>query len=149
MDQINHPSQNIWEQRQEWFEILFDDDKRPGSYMVGEQATGLLVDLQAIYCAGAFISCIIISCTIIDSHIRETETGPNFEGSIKEAFEFSDYCDELEWLRKTRNRLIHFKETKDLPVSVDDQWFRREEHEKDAKKSIELVANVLFENPWI
>ena len=117
--------------------------------MIGEQATGLLVDLQAIYCAGAFISCIIIACTIIDSHIREIEAGPNFDGSIKASFEFSDHCDELDWLRKTRNRLIHFKESRGLAICVDDHYSRRTEHEQDAKKAITLVANVLFENPWV
>ncbi|MDR4483194.1 MAG: hypothetical protein R3B95_08205 [Nitrospirales bacterium] len=42
-------SEVLWQQRRGWFEDLFDIEKR-GGYMVGEQATGLLVDLQTRHC---------------------------------------------------------------------------------------------------
>ncbi|MFQ5443462.1 MAG: hypothetical protein ACE5EK_02480 [Nitrospinales bacterium] len=149
MDQIEHPSQTIWKKRQDWFEDLFDVDKRGGGYLIGEQATGLLIDLQAIFCAGAFISCVILACTIIDSHLRETEAGSDFDGGIKATFQLSAFNDDLDWLRKRRNQLIHFKEKRDLPICVDDHYFRRVEHEQDAKRAIVIVSNVLFENPWV
>jgi hypothetical protein len=48
MDQLDCPSRELWTQRREWFEQLFDVEKYPGAgFLVGEQATGLLVDLQA------------------------------------------------------------------------------------------------------
>lgn len=149
MDQIENPSEALWNERRDWFEDLFDIEKRGGSYMVGEHATGLLVDLQATYCAGAFIACVILGCTIIDSHIRETETGPDFRGGIESAFGFSSFRTELDWLRKRRNRLVHFKKTSELAISVDDHFSNRDSHEVDAKRTITLVASVFFENPWV
>jgi hypothetical protein len=148
MEHLETPLSQVWEERQDWFENLFDvDNKGWGGYIMSEHATGLLVDLQAVYCAGAFIACIILSCAIIDAHLQDAE-GAN-GGNMQSTFAASSYHDKLEWLRKRRNRLVHFKENHPLAISVDDHWENREQHELEAKKAIELVANVFFENPWI
>ena len=149
MDHLEPPQRHVWESRRDWFEAIFDVDRRGGGYILGEQATGLLVDLQSIYCAGAFISVIMISCTIIDCHLREAELEPGFDGGVQAAFLYSDHNAELDWLRKRRNQLVHYKPNRPLPISVEDQWIDRKNHEMDAKRAIELVANVLFENPWV
>jgi len=150
MNQIDHPSEALWEQRSDWFEDLFDIEKRGGEYLVGEQATGLLVDLQAVYCAGAFIACVILGCTIIDSHIREIEAGPDFDGGMQAVFGLSNFRAELEWLRQRRNRLVHFKEGKGLAITVDDHFDNRASHEQDARRAVTLVASVFFfENPSV
>jgi len=45
MDQLEYPSKEVWSERREWFEDLFDAEKRAGaSFLMGEQATGLLVE---------------------------------------------------------------------------------------------------------
>lgn len=148
MDQLEYPSEEEWTRRRQWFEGLFDVDKRLGGYSCSEQALGLLVDLQAVYCTGAFISCILLACTIIDTHIRDVEA-PDFDGGMQGAFETSIYAKELEWSRVRRNRLVHFKAEKDPALTVDMQWSDRSDHERDARRAIELVANVMFENPWV
>jgi hypothetical protein len=148
MDQIDYPSKMVWEARQSWFESVFDNEQRLGSYIIGEHAIGILVDLQSIYCAGAFVSTIVISCTIIDSHLREAELEPDFEGGIRAVFGQSVYKVELDWLRRRRNKLVHFRPNAALAVSVDDHWINRGKHEGEAKRAICLVANVLFENSW-
>ncbi len=149
MDQIEFPIDAEWRRRREWFEARFDVEEKGGGYIVGEHAIALVVDLQAIFCVGAYISAIIVACTIVDAHLREVESPPDFEGGIKAAFSFSSYQTDLEWLRQRRNSLVHFK-GHDIPVlSIDDQWTKRSQHEADAKRAIEIVANVLFENPWV
>lgn len=149
MDQIEHPPSSLWKQRRDWFETLFDVETGGGGYLVGEHALGLLVDLQAAYCGGAFIACVILSCTIVDAHIRETETGEDFDGGIGAAFDLSEFREDLDWLRKRRNHLVHFKSARPLVVSVDAHYDQRNSHEEDAKRAITLVASVLFENPWV
>ena len=149
MDQIEHPPLSLWQQRRAWFEALFDVENRGGGYLIGEQALGMLIDLQAAYSAGAFLACVILSCTIVDAHIRETETKRNSDGGIRSAFDRSDFREELEWLRKRRNRLVHFKAARPLAVSVGDHYDRRNSHEEDPRRAITLVASVFFENPWI
>lgn len=143
MEQIEYPKIETWQERRIWFEQLFDINCYGGSAIMSEHALGLLIDLQAIYCAGAFVTCIILACTIVDAHLQDVE-GAN--GGMKSTFAHSKHQEELEWLRQNRNRLIHFK-TSFLPaISVDDHWEHHVLHENAAKKSIKLVANVLFEN---
>lgn len=44
MDHLECPSEEIWSQRREWFEALFDVDSKGGGYIIGEHANGLLAD---------------------------------------------------------------------------------------------------------
>jgi len=149
LDQIDYPARSVWEPRQKFFDDIFDFEPRGGAYVIGEQASGLLIDLQAIYCVGAFISVIIIACTVVDAHLREAELDPKFKGGIAKAFETSEYSVDLDWLRRRRNELVHFTDRRPLPISVDEQWSNRQTHEAEANRAIQLVANVLFENPWV
>jgi hypothetical protein len=144
---LEHPDSHIWAARRLWFEQLFDTEQRLGGYVIGEHATALLVDLQAVYCAGAFLSTVIVACTIVDAHLREAEL-PDFEGGLKAAFRYSKHVADLEWLRRRRNALVHFKGADGPVVTVDDPHSNRDEHEREAQQAIDLVASVLFENPW-
>lgn len=146
MDQLDFPSGATWEQRRSWFENLFDIDYYGGGVLASEHALGLLVDLQAVYCAGAFASCVIIACTTIDAHLQDVEGA---EGGLKSTFSTSAHHAELEWLRTYRNRLVHFKPAKSQAITVDDHWEKRIAHEAHAKRAIKLVAWVLFENKMI
>ena len=149
MDQIEFPTREIWESRREWFEHKFETEARGGAFILGEHATALLVDLQAIYCAGAFVSVLIISCAVIDAHLRETELDENFGGGMKAAFAVSAFGIELEWLRQRRNSLVHWN-TRNHPIlSVDNHYSNRAIHEQEAQRAISIIAEVLFENPWV
>jgi hypothetical protein len=148
MNHLECPSEEDWKRRREWCEALFDFECRPGhSYIVSEQALGLSIDLQAVYCCGAYVACIILACTMIDTHIRDAEIGPTFDGSIQAAFETSRYAQDLEWLRVRRNRLVHFKEAKGAAISVDMLYADRSVYEQEAQRAITLAADVMFENP--
>lgn len=83
MDQLEAPDRQLWEARRNWFEAKFNIEKRGGAaYVFGEQATALLIELQAVFCAGAYISAILIGRAIIDAHLREVEAGTRFDGGI-------------------------------------------------------------------
>lgn len=146
MDQLEHPDERLWNERREWFEELFDIEKKGGSYLVSEHALGLLVDLQATYCAGAFTATLILACAIIDAHLSEVEGAG---GGMKSAFSTSMFAEDLEWIRVRRNRLVHYKDTEPSAISVDDHWNKdiRDIHASDAMKSVELVGKVFFECP--
>jgi hypothetical protein len=56
--------------------------------------------------------------------------------------------DELDWLRKRRNKLLHLNP--DSPeITVDDQWGKRKEMEIEARRAISLVVMVLFLTPFV
>jgi len=116
--------------------------------MLGEHANALLVDLESVYCAGAFVTVVILACAIVDSHLREVELGHDYPGGMKGAFEHSRFDVRLQELRQRRNDLVHLKDSSERRLTVDDQWFARAEHKAEAIAAVELVADVLFENPW-
>ena len=149
MDQIEYPNSETWEARRAWFDAEFDIERRGGAYVVGEHATALLVDLQSVFCAGAFISTIILSCTVVDAHLREAELGQEFDGGMQAAFANSDFAGDLEWLRRERNALVHFKPSRGPKIIIDDHYSSRSDHETNARRAISLVASVVFENPWV
>jgi hypothetical protein len=149
MDQVEYPDSAVWEARRAWFDQQFDIEQRGGGYIIGEHATALLVDLQSIFCVGAFVSSIILSCTIVDAHLREAELDADFDGGIQAAFANSAFAADLQWLRRERNALVHFKPSKGPKLIVDDHYSSRSDHEVDARRAISLVASVLFEHPWV
>lgn len=148
MDQIEHPPEALWNSRRAWFEDLFDIERRGGGYAVGEHSTGLLVDLQAAFCAGAFIATIVVACSVVDAHLREVELEGEFRGGFKAAFSGSTLAEELEWLRLRRNVLVHAKSGTPA-ISVDLHWTHREQHEQDARRAVEVLASALFEHPCV
>lgn len=149
MDHIEFPDIKNWEGRRAWFEAQFDIEVLGGAHVMGEQSSALLIDLQAIFCAGAYISAIIIACTIIDAHLREVEADNRFEGGIQAALATLTSVPDLDWLRKRRNGLVHYNQRAGAAITVDEQWLQRTAHEADARKAIQLVSKVLFENPWV
>jgi hypothetical protein len=149
MDQIEYPNGATWEFRRAWFDAEFDIERRGGAYAIGEHATALLVDLQSVFCAGAFISAVILARTIVDAHLGEAELGQDFDGGMQAAFANSGFACDLEWLRRERNALVHFKPARGPKITVDAHYISRTEHEANAKRAISLVASVVFENPWV
>lgn len=146
MDQLEYPKKHEWHSRRFWFEGLFDTEKRVGGFIVSEQALGLLVDLQAAFCAGAYIGVVILAAAVIDSHLKDVEGGL---GGMKQTFQLSGFGAELDWLRIRRNSLVHVKDFYNSTISVDAHSSERVQHEVDAKRAIALVARVLFETPAI
>lgn len=148
MDHLEIPKVREWEDRRDWFVAHFDIERRGGGYIIGEHASAMLIDLEATFCAGAYLSVVIISCTIIDAHLRETGSDNQYEGGMKSAFSELTSVSGLDWLRQRRNRLIHFKQQLVPTITVEDQWQKRKSHEADAQRAVKLVSNVLFEYPW-
>lgn len=149
MDQIDYPNRDVWLARQRWFDHVFDIERRGGAYVVGEHSTGLLVELQSVFCAGAFISVVLLACAVIDAHVREVEADADFDGGMQAAFDLMGEVHDLDWLRKRRNELVHFKSKRPLAISVDLQWSDRDLHELDARRAIEVVAGVMFARPFV
>ena len=148
MEQLDCPSLEIWEQRRQWFERCLDEVQHPfANYIVSDHATALLVELQACYCVGAGVSVIILSISIIDAQLRETEAG---DGRIGTAKLLNEYYggDEINWLRKLRNKYVHI-DIDSPALKVDDQYLKRKELETDATKAIKMVIRSFFQSPGV
>lgn len=103
------------------------------------------MNMQFSFCAGAWISVVITSISVIDSHLRETEAMDVSIGTarlIKELF----VGDDINWLRQLRNKYVHHNI--DNPVLGMNDWFNKQAQlEKDAKKAMIMTISALFQNP--
>jgi hypothetical protein len=148
MDHLDCPEHSTWLRRQTWFEKQIEDAMHPAAgYIIGEHANGWLVDLQCVFCAGAWSSALVVAFTIIDAHLREAEMVDIEHLGAKQVLAVAGLDGEYEWLRKKRNRLLHFRGRPEL--TVEKQWDSRARHEREARRAVKLAVQVLFQSPFV
>ncbi|MFZ1528347.1 MAG: hypothetical protein WAT19_06340 [Ferruginibacter sp.] len=146
MGQLEHPDFELWEERKEWFEKELESKQHPmASYLLSDQATALLVEIQSCYCAGAFLAVIILSVSIIDAQLRETEAIDNKIGTAKLLDEYFTGKD-INWLRKLRNKYVHV-DMDNPALTIDDQYTNRKQMEDEARRAIQMVIYAFFQSP--
>jgi hypothetical protein len=135
----------LWKSRQKWFESLLNKYEPSGSYMVSEQACALIAETQAYFCAGAWISVIVLAFTTIDAQLRETES-PHFNGNSKELMDILGFGERFQKLRKRRNKIIHLN-INNPAITVDQQLENRKELEEEAREAIKLMIEAFYFSP--
>lgn len=145
MEHLEYPKEKLWKSRQEWFENLLNKYESAGSYLVSEQACALIAEAQSCFCAGAWVGVIILTFTIIDAQLRETEIS-DFKGNSKELIDILGFDERFQTLRKRRNKLIHL-DINNPAITVDQQWGNRKELEEEARESIKLMVEAFYSNP--
>jgi len=145
MDALECPQNEIWNTRKDWIESEIEESMTGFSYMVSDHATALFMDLQICYCAGAFLSVIILSVSIIDAHLRETEALDTNIGTAKLLNDFYTGQD-INWLRQLRNKYVHIN-LNSPALKIDDQYDNREIMEVDVRKAIKMILHALFQSP--
>lgn len=147
MDLFDCPDKEIWSQRMDWIGKEIEDAEIGLVYSVSDQATALFMDMQLAYCAGAWLSVIITSISVIDAHLRETEALDETVGTAKLLNEYYEGYN-INWLRQLRNRYVHLN--LDKPVLEMNAWFDNQDRLKqDATKAIKMTIKALFQNPGI
>jgi|SRR5690606_3229459 len=137
-------SAEVWREREECID-KYIEELEIGSYLVSEHSTALFFDMRRAYCAGAWISVVVMAISVIDSHFRETESGDNKINTAKLLNEFYG-GDDIEWLRKLRNRFVHLDLT--TPFLEMDTWFKNHDQlEADAQKAMLITIKSFFLNP--
>ncbi|MEH2005816.1 hypothetical protein [Nostoc sp.] len=117
MEHLEPPSEK-WNIRREYFENLIFEYEEKGSYLVSEQACALIAEVQSCFCAGAWITVIILAFTVIDAQLRETEL-LDFKGNSKQLLKRLGFDARFEKLRLRRNELVHIN--LDSPAITVDQ----------------------------
>jgi hypothetical protein len=137
-------SAKTWKEREKWIDSTLEE-LEVGSYLVSEHSTALFFDMRRAYCAGAWISVVVMAISVMDSHFRETESGDNKINTAKLLNEFYGGGD-IEWLRKLRNRYVHLD--LDMPFLEMDTWFKNyDQLEADAKRAMLITIKSFFLNP--
>jgi len=145
MESLEPPSDIIWRDRRDWFVDQVTAHQGHGSYLLREQACALMVEVQACYCAGAWIAVLVLAYTVIDAQLLETQA-PGFEGNSAQLLRHLDFGDEYQQLRLRRNRIVHLRS--DQPaITVDQQSGPRQELEAEAQAAVKLMLAAFFDAP--
>ncbi|HMB77642.1 MAG TPA: hypothetical protein VKN76_14680 [Kiloniellaceae bacterium] len=137
MDQLDPPDETIWQERRDWFETRQAAHAAGGAPAPSEQTCALMIDLQAVFCAGAWAAAVILAAAIVESQARE-------KGAWRRAESAQPRDKSAVWLHRLRNRLLH--EDKARPVlTVEAQWFQRGQWEDQAKRAVDLAFAALYD----
>ncbi len=147
MDHLEHPSLELWESRRRWFEGIGEESQGIGSYLLSEQACALTADVQAAFCAGAWVAVIILSMSVVDASLRETEL-PDFKGNTQQLLSVLGADAKLQKLRLRRNALTHVNPEAPA-ITVDEQWIDRDKLELEAREAVTLMFAAFYFNPGI
>ncbi|MEM7169612.1 MAG: hypothetical protein AAF530_05550 [Pseudomonadota bacterium] len=136
MDQIEHPPLETWQARRDWFESLQQANEGQTPVSPSEQASALLIDLQAVFCAGAWVAAIVLAAAVIESQSRHVGGRPSsrLPGLSIE---------ERRWLYHLRNRLVH-EHHSDPVLTIEDQWLNRPDWERRARRAVEMAVRALY-----
>ena len=144
LEHLEYPDETAWQARRDWFEGHEAERAKSGAPAPSEQACALMIDLQAVYCAGAWAATVILAAVIVDSQARETRArDPDAAEAGRRADVPGLDRGELRWLRDLRNRLVH--EDRDKPViAIEDQWTKRQAWERHARRAVEAAFCALY-----
>lgn len=136
MEHLDRPDEAVWDERRLWFEGREAASARAGAPAPSEQACALMLDLQAVFCAGAWSAAVILAAAIVDCQARASGTRNSDVPAGLDA-------ETWRWLRALRNRLVH--EDRATPaLTIDDQWQRRAEWERHARRAVEAAFAALY-----
>jgi len=147
MDLFDYPDKNIWSKRRQWLDDELEKAETGLMYAVSDHSTALFMDMQIAFCSGAWISIVIMSVSVIDSHLRETEAMDTSIGTAKLLKEYYE-GEEIDWLRQLRNKYVHHNLDKPL-IEMNDWFDNQEQLEKNAIKAMKMTISALFQNPGI
>ena len=136
MEHLDPPAPELWDERRLWFEAEQARLAEAGASRVSEQAAALMVDLQAVFCAGAWAAALLLAASVVEAQLRGGKGGGvDWRGDR-----------DLAWLRRRRNALIH--ETPSGPgLTIEDHWTRRDQWEAAARRACRLAMAVLYDRP--
>jgi hypothetical protein len=136
MEHLDRPDEDVWDERRLWFEGREAAAARAGAPAPSEQACALMIDVQAVFCAGAWSAAVILAAAVIDCQAR---TSGDRDSATPRGLDSGTW----RWLRALRNRLVH-EDRANPALTIEDQWQRRSEWEQHARRAVEAAFAVLY-----
>ncbi len=134
-----------WAARAAWFDHTLETARGKGAapLELGDHAQALMVEVETCFCAGAWLATVILACAVVEAQIRESgHDGHHAMTRIDQLFEDAGLLEEVDWLRRRRNQLLHRGDTPVL--SVDMHWFQADALEDDARAAVALMADAVY-----
>lgn len=111
---------------------------------ISSHALLLEIDLRIAYCAGAWLSVIVLSQAAIEAQERQVTQG-NYKANAKELFSADP---DLKWLRGLRNELVHAAEpgtpSQVWKVPATDFGLAQQSLEGEATRALEVMFRTIY-----
>ena len=104
--------------------------------MTKDKAFALMIDLQAIFCAGAWAATVVLAAAIVESQARLS--GRRLGADLPDIDR-----KELVWLHRLRNKLLH-EDPQGPVLTVEDQWSRRDLWQGHARRAVKIAFATLY-----
>ncbi len=101
--------------------------------------------MDIAFCAGAWAAVLIIAHAVADAWLRDTEIGDYKSNSFKLFGEDED----LHWLRKKRNQLVHVRENQTTFDEAEMHMIEGsfESLESEARRAVRIAFRVMYSSP--
>lgn len=142
MEHLDHPTEELWEQRRHWFEAHIFHYEERGSYLVGEQACALISEVQSCFCAGAWAAVVMLAFSVIEANLKEIDPSAK-KSKVIDLLKANEFDDRFHHLRMRRNCLIHGDHGCPA-ITVEQQWDNRAELELEAKEAVGLMFEAFY-----
>ena len=135
--------------------IQLDEELLHGGIILSEWTTYLVKDADIAYCSNANLSSILTCQAAIESHLRYDYYNSDevkkwgFYRLIEESSLPKMLKEDLHGLRNYRNKWVHVNNPQNDEDLLNRPNYHEEELEVISKKSIRLVREVLYRNPWV
>ncbi|WP_225767032.1 hypothetical protein [Inquilinus sp. Marseille-Q2685] len=121
-------------------------ERRDPAVAVGDHTQALLVELETVFGAGAWVATVILAVAVIEAHLREQAmaSGRAVDPYLNAGTLFAEagLDERFDLLRRARNRALHVSDPPTL--TVDMHWFEAERLETEARYAVRLVAAALY-----
>lgn len=131
--------------RHQWmYETFRANHKEKSERLLSSHALLLELDIGLAFCAGAWISTIVLAGAAIEAKIRQIDTG-NYQAKAGALLKGNK---ELRWLAATRNEVMHSGEpgTKSMiwKANPNDLGACHDALESDARRAITILFKTLY-----
>jgi hypothetical protein len=103
MPKYGSPNESLIAERDRWFSSSFTECRPKRYEPISTSALLLEVDIRAAFCAGAWLSVIVLAAAAIEAQFRQVYR----EDYGSKSFDLYGLNEDLHWLRELRNEILH------------------------------------------
>jgi len=145
MAYADHVDENVWDERYNWLRKTEETEAGVwGSVDLSSHGVLLAYDIEIAFCAGAWLSVIVLAHAAIDATIRDTQSGDYGSSSL----EIFGEDEKLQWLRRLRNQLVHVS-SPDSPKALSEEAESdvaayQKSLEPHARQAVTLMFRIIY-----
>jgi hypothetical protein len=144
MPEYSTANEALVAERDRWFSSAFTESRPQRYEPVSTSALLLEVDIRAAFCAGAWLSVIVLAAAAIEAQFRQVYR----EDYDSKSFDLYGLNEDLHWLRELRNEILHAPK----PGMKSSVWKRSASDPRACQAALEPEAkravSIMFRNVY-